>query len=171
MTMSRQTLLQLPDGYGVDPPLPRFDEATDLEEVEPNIVGRVQSLEPQTAKAWREMKSAAKSENIELLIVSGFRSGSYQQHLIRRKLAAGRTIEEILKVNVAPGYSQHHTGKAVDIATLGTQPLTEEFERTEAFRWLTERATDFGFSMPYGRQNVYGISYEPWHWSRIKLGI
>ena len=65
----------------------------------------------------------------------------------------------------APGHSEHHTGRAVDIATPGSRPLTEEFEDTDAFRWLTSRAVEFGFSLTYPRDNPWGIAYEPWHWS------
>ncbi len=53
----------------------------------------------------------------------------------------------------------------MDIATPGSRPLTEEFEETPAFKWLTENAETFGFSMTYPRDNPYGVIYEPWHWS------
>ena len=69
-------------------------------------------------------------------------------------------------MNAAPGYSQHHTGCAVDIATPGSRPLTEEFEESEAFAWLGNRAAEFGFSMTYPRDNPQGFIYEPWHWAR-----
>ena len=74
-------------------------------------------------------------------------------------------ITDILEVNTAPGYSEHHTGRAVDIATPGSRPLTEDFESTDAFRWLQAEATGFGFAMTYPRDNPWGIIYEPWHWS------
>ena len=102
---------------------------------------------------------------IQLLIVSGFRGIEYQAGLIRKKLEAGQRIDDILKVNAAPGFSEHHAGTAVDIATPGSRPLTEEFEDTNAFRWLESRAIEFGFSMTYPRNNPWGILYEPWHWS------
>ena len=111
------------------------------------------------------MVDAADRIGIQLLIVSGFRGFDYQAGLIRKKLEAGQAIEEILRVNTAPGYSEHHTGRAVDIATPGSRPLTEDFEHTDAFRWLTARAVEFGFSMTYPRDNPWGITYEPWHWS------
>ena len=77
---------------------------------------------------------------------------------------AGQRIEDILKVNAAPGYSEHHTGRAVDIATPGSRPLTGEFETTNAFGWLESRAVEFGFSLTYRRDNPWGMAYEPWHW-------
>ncbi len=111
------------------------------------------------------MVEAASADGIRLLIVSGFRDFEYQAGLIRRKLDAGQQLDDILKVNAAPGFSQHHTGCAVDIATPGSRPLSEEFEESDAFGWLGRRAAEFGFSMTYPRDNPCGFIYEPWHWA------
>lgn len=159
--------LGVPREYGTSPPLPRYAEASELTPAGPNVVGREQQLEPRTARDWHAMVAAAHDAGVELMLVSGFRSVADQAELIRRKLAAGHAIDAILRVNAAPGFSEHHTGRAVDIATRGSRPLTEEFETTEAFAWLTENAARFGFSMPYGRGNALGIAYEPWHWSQL----
>ena len=158
--------LGIPDDYGQEDGPPSFDEASDLVEIGPNLVGRMQSLTPETAKAWQAMVAAAEADGVVLMIVSGFRSVDYQARLIRKKLNAGQGITDILTVNAAPGFSEHHTGTAVDIATPGSRPLTEEFEETEAFRWLGQNAGSFGFSMTYPRDNPWGFVYEPWHWSR-----
>ena len=160
--------LGIPPDYGTAPPLSTYAEATDLVEVGANIMGRMQQLTPGSAAAWREMSQAAASDKVTLLAVSGFRSIEYQAMLIRRKLNNGQGIDEILKVNVAPGYSQHHTGNAMDIATPGYKPLLEEFEESPAFEWLQARAGEFGFSMSYPRDNPQGVIYEPWHWYRAE---
>ena len=97
--------------------------------------------------------------------MSGFRSFSYQADLIRNKLANGQNIEEILEASAPPGFSQHHTGEAIDIATPGSRPLTEDFENSAAYQWLAENAGNYGFSMTYPRGNSHGFIYEPWHWS------
>ena len=157
--------LGIPADYAAAGGPPSFDEAQELIEVGPNLVGRMQRLTPEAARQWRAMVAAADQVGIQLLIVSGFRGVEYQAGLIRKKLEAGQAIEEILRVNAAPGFSEHHTGRAVDIATPGSRPLTEEFEDTDAFRWLTSRAIEFGFSLTYPRDNPWGIAYEPWHWS------
>ena len=157
--------LGIPEDYGRDVDMPTYAEATELVEVGPNLVGRVQRLTPGAAERWQAMVAAADQVGIQLLIVSGYRGFDYQAALIRTKIEAGRTLAEILEVNAAPGFSEHHTGQAVDIATPGSRPLTEEFEDTDAFRWLESRAIEFGFSMTYPRDNPWGITYEPWHWS------
>jgi zinc D-Ala-D-Ala carboxypeptidase len=159
--------LRIPPEYGRNPRRPKFEEAAALEDVEPNVVGTMQRLAPETAAAWRNMKRSAARDAVQLLLVSGFRSIGHQAQIIRRKLAAGQSIEEILGVNAAPGFSEHHTGRAVDIATPGTRPLTAEFEDSAAFRWLEANAASFGFHMPYARDNRFGFVYEPWHWSQV----
>jgi D-alanyl-D-alanine carboxypeptidase len=159
--------LGIPIDYGRNPVRPYHSEAAELVEVEPNILGRMQRLAPETARAWRAMKAAALADGVALLLVSGFRGVTYQADLIRRKLASGQDIEAILKVNAAPGFSEHHTGRAVDVATPGTRPLTEQFADSAAFAWLSDRGRQFGFRMPYGRGNDYGFAYEPWHWSQV----
>ena len=78
-------------------------------------------------------------------------------------------VQEILSVNAPPGYSEHHTGQAIDITTPGYEPVEEVFETSPAFAWLSREAGRFGFSMPYTRENPYGIVYEPWHWSIPRL--
>jgi D-alanyl-D-alanine carboxypeptidase len=157
--------LGIPAGYGRDTGLPVFEEASELVDIGPNLVSRMQRLTPEAARQWQAMVAAADAVGIQLLIVSAFRGIEYQAALIRKKISAGQQIDEILTVNAAPGHSEHHTGRAVDIATPGSRPLTEEFESTNAFRWLESRAVEFGFSMTYPRDNPWGIAYEPWHWA------
>lgn len=157
--------LGIPDGFAHVGGAPVFDEADELVPVGPNLVGRMQQLAPDAARQWLAMVEAAGKDGVILMIVSGFRGYEYQAGLIRRKIEAGQAIEDILCVNAAPGFSEHHTGRAVDVATPGSRPLTEEFEHTDAFRWLEKYAKDFDFSMSYPRDNAFGFIYEPWHWA------
>jgi D-alanyl-D-alanine carboxypeptidase len=158
--------LGIPADYGQDGMPPFYAETDDLIDVGPNLVGRMQQLTPAAAARWQQMVELAGDDGVRLLIVSGFRSFEYQAQLIRNKLGAGQTIEEILQVNAAPGFSQHHTGAAVDIATPGSRPLTEEFADSNAFAWLSDNALQFGFSMTYPPDNQHGFIYEPWHWAQ-----
>ena len=121
-------------------------------------------LSPETAPAWQALKAAALAEAVLLVPYSGFRSVERQAELVRRKQKAGMPVAEILRYTAAPGYSEHHTGRAIDIGTLDQPPLEEVFEQTPAFRWLQANAAQFRFRMSYPRANRHGIGYEPWHW-------
>lgn len=116
------------------------------------------------ARAWLSMQRAATADEIVLEAISGFRGYAYQRGIFERKLARGQTIKQILKVNAAPGFSEHHTGRALDIGCPGEPPAEESFEATPAFAWLTSNAAQFGFHLSYPRDNPHGITYEPWHW-------
>lgn len=162
--------LGIPPEYVTQCRLPSHAEGEDLVSVGLDMLGREQRLERRTATQWQGMRQAAVAEQVALEIVSGFRSFDYQKGIIARKLAAGQAIQQILTVSALPGFSEHHTGRAIDIGTPGSPPLEEEFERTAAFQWLRRRAPAFGFRMSYPRDNPLGIIYEPWHWFWHELG-
>ncbi len=140
------------------------DEAGELELVETGEDGRSHFLAPAAASAWRRLKAAALADGIALVVVSAFRSIERQAGLVRAKLAGGQTIDEALAVCAPPGFSEHHTGRAVDISTPGDPLLEPCFDKTPAFAWLTRRAGEFGFRMSYPAGNSQGYVYEPWHW-------
>lgn len=157
--------LGIPSSYGPERNLPFHAEAADLVSVGPDIYGRERQLTPQAARRWIELRTAAEQGGIALSLVSAFRSVEYQRQIFERKIQAGEPLDDILKVNTPPGYSEHHTGRAVDLTTPGCAPLTEDFEATTAFAWLVQNAHRFGFTMTYPRGNPFGIVYEPWHWA------
>jgi D-alanyl-D-alanine carboxypeptidase len=73
-------------------------------------------------------------------------------------------IGEIITVCAPPGYSEHHTGRAVDIVCADMPYLEIAFEDTQAFQWLVNHADSFGLTLSYPRGNAAGYQYEPWHW-------
>src|SRR5690554_5887624 len=128
-------------------------------------------LLPAAARAWQRMRDAGARDGVALDAISGYRSHDYQLGIVERKRARGLEPAQILTVNAAPGFSEHHSGEALDIGAPGEPPAEESFERTAAFAWLTQHAGDFGFSMSYPRGNAHGIVYEPWHWRYAGVGI
>ncbi|MGE8260116.1 MAG: M15 family metallopeptidase [Stenotrophomonas sp.] len=126
--------------------------------------GRPLWLRRGAAQGWRRMRLHAARDGVALDAISGFRSHAYQLGIFERKLARGLGVADILKVNAAPGFSEHHSGHALDIGTPGDAPAEETFEATDAFAWLQAHAGTHGFSLSYPRDNPHGIVYEPWHW-------
>ena len=129
-----------------------------------NPDGRVLRLTPRAATAWRRMQATAQRDGIELIAISAFRSVRRQTQIIRQKLRSGQHIDAILRYVAAPGFSEHHTGRALDIGSPGHTELEADFARTVEFRWLKRHARRFGFHLSYPRGNRHGIGCEPWHW-------
>lgn len=162
--LQRLEILGLDEGYAHRTGLDLVAEPASLVHAGPDRYRRPLWLRAAAARAWHAMQQASRRDGIALEAISGYRSHDYQLGIFERKLARGQTVDEILKVNAAPGYSEHHSGRALDISSPGEPPAEESFESTPAFEWLTRNAAAFGFHMSYPRDNPHGIVYEPWHW-------
>ena len=141
-----------------------FYESCSLVSIGKDIYGREQFLDSQAAKSFFEMKKAAKKDSIDLQFVSAFRSFDSQKKIIERKLNRGSLINKILEENKLPGYSEHHTGKAIDFTSKKLNTLSTQFENSKEFKWITENASTYNFYLSYPKDNEEGIMYEPWHW-------
>ena len=119
------------------------------------------------AQKFEEMVAAARGSGVILVPISGFRSIKDQEQLF---FAVGaqrnQTPAERAALSAPPGHSEHHTGYAVDVGD-GAVPATNlqtNFDNTKAYRWLQANAARFSFEMSFPKDNVQGVSYEPWHW-------
>ena len=126
--------------------------------------GREHLLTPAAAAAWKGLRKAAAADDVVLHLVSAYRSFDYQVELIQRRLSAGMAIADILRGSACPGYSEHHSGRALDIDTPDNPGLGESFELTAAFAWLQAHGGARGFTLSFPRGNAAGYIYEPWHW-------
>ncbi|MBX9256878.1 D-alanyl-D-alanine carboxypeptidase family protein [Desmonostoc muscorum CCALA 125] len=119
------------------------------------------------AQKFQEMVATARSANVILVPISGFRSVKDQEQLFFGVGAQrNQTPAQRAALSAPPGHSEHHTGYAVDIGD-GAAPATNlqtNFENTKAYQWLQANAPRFGFEMSFPKDNVQGVSYEPWHW-------
>lgn len=124
-------------------------------------------LRDAAAERFLAMVRAARAERVNLVPLSGFRSVDEQTYLFfTLKAKRSLSAQERAQVSAPPGYSEHHTGYAVDIGD-GDRPNTDletEFDETPAYRWLQANATRFGFELSFPEDNAQGVSYEPWHW-------
>ncbi|MCA1798338.1 MAG: M15 family metallopeptidase [Xanthomonadaceae bacterium] len=148
----------------IDKRLRPVAEATELVVVQTDPDGRRHELTPVAADAYRAMHAAAADDGIVIGIVSAFRSVARQVQLVRRKLDSGETIEQVLALSAPPGFSEHHSGRVVDLMTPGSAVLEADFADTAAYRWLEANAKRFGFVLSYPENNPEGYLFEPWHW-------
>src|SRR5207245_9932416 len=124
--------------------------------------GREHMLAPAAAAKWREMSASALSDGVVIKIVSAFRSVDRQAEIIRAKLAEGLSLDAVLCVCGPPGYSEHHSGRAIAVTTdEGVAPREPEFEKTRALRWLSRDAGRFGFARSCPVDNPCGDGDEP----------
>ena len=141
-------------------------EPTNLREVG-RFNGRTERLRSAAAERFGEMQAMARQSGLELVAISGFRSTEVQETLFFQVgQSQSMTPQERALVSAPPGYSEHHTGYAIDIGD-GKRPHTHlnvEFETTPAFRWLQANAARYGFELSFPKDNENGVSYEPWHW-------
>jgi D-alanyl-D-alanine carboxypeptidase len=154
----------LPSDYAERSGLPFHEEPRVLRYAGRDRYRRPLWLLAPAARAWRAMRAAALREGVPIEAISGYRSHAYQRGIFARKFARGLTLEAVLAVNAAPGYSEHHGGCALDLGSPGEPAAEEGFERSPAYAWLQARAGAFGFRLSYPRGNPHGIVFEPWHW-------
>jgi zinc D-Ala-D-Ala carboxypeptidase len=119
------------------------------------------------AEAYQKMAAAAVADGVNLSPISAFRSVADQNDLFFRvKEERNQGVSKRAEVSAPPGHSEHHTGYAIDLGD-AAQPdtnLSQGFDQTSAFRWLSDHAAQYSFEMSFTRDNPQGVSYEPWHW-------
>jgi D-alanyl-D-alanine carboxypeptidase len=130
---------------------------------------RFERLAPEAALALMKLIYAARDEGVWIIPVSCFRGITDQEKLFKAQIQRRGSTEAAAKISAPPGYSEHHTGYAVDLADghLPKKDITYDFAKTNAFQWLKLHAKDFGFEMSFPENNPQGVSYEPWHWRYV----
>ena len=109
-------------------------------------------LRPHVATALQQMIADANKEGLtHFIVMSGYRTLAEQQELYN-DMGANYAMK--------PGYSEHHTGLALDI---GSTETTMDIAPEGA--WLASNAWRYGFILRYPADKVAitGIEFEPWH--------
>ncbi|MDO4753752.1 MAG: M15 family metallopeptidase [Bacillota bacterium] len=128
--------------------------------------GKEYKMEKEAAESFYQMSNAAWNESdgkIDLRIISGYRSASYQEWLYNHYVNTyGK--ENADSYSARPRHSEHETGLCCDINMVGM-----EFENMAAFQWLMENAADYGFILRYekGKEHITGYIFKPWHWRYV----
>ncbi len=113
----------------------------------------------------------------DMAVYSAYRTYSYQSVLFENytqnemnsnpSLTREEAEEIVLTYSTRPGTSEHQTGLAVDMDTLGT--FTTDFEYEPEYDWLQENAWKFGFILrfPKDKVDITSIQFEPWHYRYV----
>ncbi len=111
---------------------------------------------------------AARSQNIDLAVLSAYRSFGAQA-----SLKSAYTVRYGAGANAFSadqGYSEHQLGTTVDFTTRAAGSTLAGFDETPAFAWLQEHAHLYGFALSYPEGNNYYV-YEPWHWRFVGVEL
>lgn len=106
-----------------------------------------------------------------LSVTSGYRSFEYQKYLfdtyVKNRTDNGMSYndayKEVSKTTALPGCSEHQSGLCADFHNKSYANIS--FAETEQYKWIEKNAHLFGFIVRYpkGKENITGISFEPWH--------
>jgi len=134
-----------------------------------------QYLQKDAACALDALLYSAEKAGYDISVTSAYRSREYQAEIFNTRRAmhvsAGKDNDEAVRLTeryvALPGYSEHHTGLAVDMHSMTSAEVS--FADTEEFRWLCENAPKYGFILRYpkGKEDITGYAFEPWHFRYV----
>ena len=131
----------------------------------PNEYGKGEKLNEETLKAFIKMSEDCKAETgYKLLVRSGYRDLDNQQRTYNSYLKTyGKTYAENYVTH--PGFSEHHTGLAIDIRA----ESSDVFANSKESKWAYANAYKYGFILRYKKdfENITGIKYESWHFRYV----
>ena len=122
------------------------------------------TLQTEAADAFLAMQAAAAKDGVTIWMQSGYRSVDYQKNLYDQKtqyfrnkgLSEAEAKKQAANIVNPPGYSEHNCGLAADLNSPEHTDLTEGFENTEAFRWLSScRGIRLHPAVPQKRRSRY----------------
>lgn len=125
----------------------------------------------------KQMFQDAREQGMMLVVCSPYRNEKRQKFLFNRKVKEymrnGLSYIEAYKTGsmevTVPGSSEHEAGLAFDIVSESYSNLDEEFAKTPEGIWLSENSYKYGFILRYpkNKENITGISFEPWHFRYV----
>lgn len=128
-----------------------------------------------------DMLADGRKAGLAFEICSSYRDVERQQELFDEDVALlmqqgynyREAYEEVAKETMPPGCSEHSTGLAFDIVSLGYQMLDGGQERTAENKWLQEHCAEYGFILRYpkGKEDITAINYESWHYRYVGVEV
>ena len=155
---------QLPDDWEKNVELVTTKNAWDEEiKVEKEAFEQFKKLKEEVDKDLEEY-------NTTIELDSTYRSVNGQQELWDTwSKDPEKGIDYVRKFVAVPGYSEHHTGLAIDICLKKDGKLIydndEMIAEREIFSKVHAKLSKYGFILRYleGRDEITGYAYEPWH--------
>ena len=118
--------------------------------------------------AYVELYQAAKADGMNLLVTTSYRNYNFQSTLYWNYVNTdGQANADTYSAR--PGYSEHHSGLAVDLSTPSLTNAFTEFIYTDEYQWMKENSYKYGFIQRYTDENQYITGYQPeaWHFRYV----
>ena len=133
-----------------------------------NSIGDDVEVEKKAYDAYLKLKEDLEKEGIFVDLDSARRSVSEQQRIMD-DFTAKYGADYALKTVATPGYSEHHTGLALDLYLIidGVDVVENEdmIQYPEIWEKIHAKIADYGFVLRFleGKEHLTGYGYEPWH--------
>ena len=149
-------------------PLPEgWEDALEIVKVT-NSLGDDIEVEKKAYDAYLQLKDALAKEGVYIDLDSARRSIAAQQDIMDRFIEK-YGADYAAKTVATPGYSEHHTGLALDLyLNIDGEDvyLNEDMvQYPEIWAKIHARLADYGFILRYpeDKEHITGYGYEPWH--------
>ncbi len=133
-----------------------------------NSLGDDVEVELYAYEAYLRLKDDLAEEGVYVDLDSARRSVAAQQEIMDR-FTEEYGADYAAKTVAAPGFSEHHTGLALDlylnIAGEDVYYNEDMIQYPEIWAKIHEKLADYGFILRYpeGKEHITGYGYEPWH--------
>ncbi len=117
------------------------------------------------AEAYEAMaRDAMQKDGICFKVNYAYRSYEEQEKIIEETDKV-MGMEETMKTAAPAGFSEHHTGLALDVSGAIREDGTHITENEDAYKWLADNCYKYGFMIKNlkGKEHITGTAYEPWH--------
>ena len=153
---------KLPDDYEANVPLVTAK----------NSMGREFQIERETYAHFVKLRDKLLKRGIQTELDSVYRSVARQQEIVK-EFTEKYGADYVKQYVAVPGYSEHHTGLAVDICLVVDGKVIDDNDemiaQKEIFAQIHPLLADYGFILRYlpGKEDITGYGYEPWHFRYV----
>ena len=142
-----------------------YEAKVDLVTVK-NYFGKEFQVERETYGHFLSLREELLQSGIQIELESAYRSVDYQKKLAE-ELRKNEGEDYVKNFVAVPGYSEHHTGLALDVAVVVNGKIVDDVYETEEtpYQKMHRKLADHGFILRYppGKAGVTGYDYESWH--------
>ena len=133
-----------------------------------NSEGSDVEIEAKAYDAYQGLKADLEKEGVYVDLDSAFRNVADQQRIMD-EFTRDHGTDYAKKTVAPPGYSEHHTGLALDLYLIIDGKEIDEnadmMKHPEIWEKIHAKLADHGFILHYlaGDEHITGYAYEPWH--------